>query len=79
MPRVRSHGPDVVIRYAGKRLRVTRDWVYVPEDALSKLAEYGFELEPLRESTTSAADLPPPVDDEAAPQRRKRGRRAAAY
>lgn len=44
MPRVRSKGPDIVVRFRGGRLRVTKDWRNVHEEAIEKLRSEGGDL-----------------------------------
>lgn len=68
MPFVRTKGPDVVVRYAGRRLRVTKDWTEVVEDAMEKLlAEASGEIE--------IQDLSEARVDEEKPRKRKRTRK----
>lgn len=46
MPIVRAKSHDVVIRHAGRRVRVTTEWCDVHEDALKRLREEaGAEIE----------------------------------
>lgn len=40
---VRSKGPDIVIRHAGRRLRIGKDWCEVSDDAIEKVRSEGGE------------------------------------
>ncbi len=78
MPRVRSKAHDVLIRHAGRRLRISKDWVDVNDEAFAALVaaepdvieadEVGM-TEPVDETST---DEPEP----AKPRRKKRGKSA---
>lgn len=46
MPLVRTKGPDIVVRYAGRRVRVGKEWGEVVVDAMERLlTEGGNDLE----------------------------------
>ena len=52
-------GADVVVRYAGRRLRVTREWAAISLDAVpALLAEAGDLLE------QKGSEAPPPPEPE---------------
>ncbi len=44
MPVIRSKGHDILVRYAGKRLRITMDWAPVPQDAMERILEAAANL-----------------------------------
>lgn len=54
MAEVRAKGADVVVRFSGRRLRITADWSEVSDDALQKLkSESGDQIEVKSEATSS--------------------------
>jgi len=49
MPTIRSKGREVMVRYAGRRMRITTEWADVADEALERIhkaaAEQGDEIE----------------------------------
>jgi hypothetical protein len=66
-------GADVVVRYAGRRLRVTREWTVISEDAVvGLLAEAGKLLEQKGEQA------PPPAAEKPKPRDKPKGKPSSA-
>jgi hypothetical protein len=63
MPIIRSTGRDVLVRYAGRRMRVTTEWTDVVDEAMERLhkaaAEQGDEIE-TKSPAKSKASAPKP-------------------
>jgi hypothetical protein len=65
MTNIRSRKGDLLVRYAGRRLRITEDWVDVIDDVLETLRrKVPGEIE-IQDATGSAP--PPPASEPSAP------------
>lgn len=73
---VRSAGPgDIVVRYAGRRLRIGPTWAEVSDDALDRLrSEGGDELEEGTEADLGRAVPSSASADEKAPKPKGKGK-----
>lgn len=74
MALVRSKDRDVVVRHAGRRLRITKEWSDVSDDALPRVLSEGMEMVEVKSAPTivkrEAADPAEPS------KKSKRGRKS---
>ena len=73
MPIVRAKDHDVLVRYSGRRMRITTQWADVSDDALLKILSDSKDQIEVKKISEEKPDAPAAVATSKKPKRARKG------